>query len=70
GEWTDTMATDPPPMTAVGKGTQDFPAIVKAAEGATEWLVVEMDKCDCDVFTSIKESYAYLTENGLGRGRT
>lgn len=70
GEWTDTMATDPPPMTAVGKGTQDFPAIVKAAEGATEWLVVEMDKCDCDVFTSIKESYAYLTKNGLGRGRT
>ena len=70
GEWTDTLATNPPPMTAVGKGTQDFPGIVIAADGATEWLVVEMDKCDCDVFTAIKDSYQYLTTNGLGTGRT
>jgi sugar phosphate isomerase/epimerase len=68
GEWTETIATDPPAMTAVGKGTQDFPEIVKAADGATEWLVVEMDKCDCDVFTAIKDSHTYLTVNGLGTG--
>ena len=68
-EWTDKMATDPPPMTPVGKGTQDFPEIVKAANGATEWMVIEMDKCDCDVFDAIKESYTYLTANGLGTGR-
>jgi sugar phosphate isomerase/epimerase len=68
-EWTDAMATDPPPMTAVGKGTQNFPEIVKAANGSTEWMVVEMDKCDCDVFTAIKDSYTYLTTNGLATGR-
>jgi sugar phosphate isomerase/epimerase len=67
--WTETMATDPPPMTAVGKGTQNFPEIVKAADGNTEWMVVEMDNCDCDVFTAIKESYTYLSTNGLGTGR-
>jgi sugar phosphate isomerase/epimerase len=70
GEWSDAIATDPLPMTAVGKGTQKFPEIVKAADGNTEWLVVEMDKCDCDVFTAIKESYTYLITNRLGTGGT
>ncbi|HMG92381.1 MAG TPA: hypothetical protein VK589_20125, partial [Chryseolinea sp.] len=69
GEWTETIPTDPPPMTAVGKGTQNFPEIAKAADGATEWMIVEMDKCDCDVFAAIKESYTYLTTNGLASGK-
>jgi hypothetical protein len=41
-------------MTAVGKGAQNFPEIVKAANGNTEWMVIEMDNCNCDVFTAIK----------------
>jgi hypothetical protein len=68
-EWTESMATDPPPMTAVGKGTQNFPEIIKAADGNTEWLVIEMDKCECDVFTAMKESYTYLITNKLGVGK-
>ena len=64
----DTLAQDnPDPMTAVGKGTQNFPAIVKAADGNTEWMVVEMDKTAGDVFVALKESYDYLlrlTDNG------
>jgi hypothetical protein len=46
-------------MTALGRGTQDIPAIVHAALFA-EFLVVEMDKTAGDVFIAIKESYDYL----------
>lgn len=67
--WTDDVATDPEPMTAVGKGAQNFPEIVKAANGNTEWMVIEMDNCDCNVFSTIKESYAYLKTNGFGVGK-
>jgi sugar phosphate isomerase/epimerase len=66
--WTDNVAIDPEPMTAVGKGSQNFPDIVKAAGGNTEWMVVEMDKCDCEIFGAIKDSYDYLTGNGLAVG--
>ena len=67
--WTEDVATNPEPMTAVGKGAQNFPEIVKAANGNTEWMVIEMDNCNCDVFTAIKDSYTYLTDNKLATGR-
>ena len=57
-------------MTAVGKGTQNFPAIVKAANGNTEWMIVEMDVVATDVFTAIKDSYDYLIKNRLARGES
>lgn len=50
---------NPDPMTAVGKGTQDIPAIVGAATHA-DFLVVEMDKVAGNVFTLLQESYDYL----------
>jgi sugar phosphate isomerase/epimerase len=62
----DTLAQDnPDPMTAVGKGTQNFPAIVKAADGNTEWMVIEMDKTAGDVFIALKESYDYLINHHM-----
>jgi sugar phosphate isomerase/epimerase len=65
-KWNDNLPKDvPDPMTAVGKGTQNFPAIVKAADGNTEWMVVEMDKTAGDVFVALKESYDYLIDNKL-----
>lgn len=68
--WNDSLADDnPDPMTAVGNGTQNFPAIVKAAGGNTEWMVVEMDKTTTDVFEALQESYNYLVKNKLARGR-
>ena len=68
--WRESLADDnPDPMVAVGKGTQDFPAIVKAAAGNTEWMIVEMDKTDGDVFAALKESYEYLVKNGMATGR-
>ena len=68
--WTDSLPADKPePMTAVGKGTQNFPAIVKAADGNTEWMVVEMDVVATDVFAAIRDSYDYLTKNKLAKGK-
>lgn len=47
------------PMTAVGKGAQNIPSIVKEATYA-EFLVIEMDKVAGDVFSLVGESYRYL----------
>jgi sugar phosphate isomerase/epimerase len=67
-KWNDSLVTDnPDPMTAVGKGTQNFPAIVQAADGNTEWMVVEMDKTSSDVFVALKDSYEYLVRNKFVR---
>jgi sugar phosphate isomerase/epimerase len=64
--WNDQLPKDiVEPMTPVGKGTQNFPAIVKAANGNTEWMVVEMDKVNGDVFEALKESYDYLVMNKM-----
>ncbi len=54
----------PDPMTAVGKGTQNIPAIVKAGTHA-EWMVIEMDTvaADADVFDVLKQSYDYMIKN-------
>jgi sugar phosphate isomerase/epimerase len=69
-KWNDKLPEDnPDPMTAVGKGTQNFPAIVNAANGCTEWMIVEMDKTETDVFIALQESYNYLTKNKLAKGR-
>jgi len=68
--WRESLADDnPDPMVAVGKGTQNFPAIVKAASGNTEWMVVEMDKTATDVFEALQESYDYLIKNGMAKGK-
>lgn len=68
--WNDSLADDNPnPMVAIGKGTQNFPAIVKAAGGNTEWMIVEMDKTTTDVFEALQESYNYLVNNGMAKGK-
>jgi len=64
--YNDKLAIDnPDPMTAVGKGTQNFPAIIKAANGNPEFLVIEMDKLATDVFDALKESFDYMIDNKL-----
>jgi sugar phosphate isomerase/epimerase len=60
-QYNDLLAVDnPDPMTAVGKGTQDFPSLFKAAGTHPDWLVVEMDKTATDVYEALRESYRYL----------
>ena len=67
-KWNDNLPKDiPDPMTAVGKGTQNFPAIVAAADGNTEWMVIEMDKTSGDVFVALKESFDYLVNNKMAK---
>jgi sugar phosphate isomerase/epimerase len=48
-----------------GQGTLDFKAVVKAGGENIKWMIVEFDEYDKDIFEGIKESYSYLTKNGL-----
>ncbi|MBN1562704.1 MAG: sugar phosphate isomerase/epimerase [Anaerolineae bacterium] len=56
-------------MVAVGDGVLDVPAIIQAGGDHTEWLVVELDRCDTDMAAAVAQSYTYLVEHGLGRGK-
>lgn len=57
------------PMTAVGQGKMNFPAVLNAAdENVLRWLVVELDACATDMFTAVEESYAYLVGNSFAAG--
>jgi sugar phosphate isomerase/epimerase len=56
------------PMTALGEGVVDIPAVVAAGAGSVEWLVVELDRCDTDIMEAVRKSYQYLIGKGLGRG--
>jgi sugar phosphate isomerase/epimerase len=57
----------PDPMVALGKGTQNVPAIAKAARGHIEWMVIEMDVVAGDVYAAIKDSYDYLVSHQFAR---
>jgi sugar phosphate isomerase/epimerase len=56
------------PMTAVGDGVLDFPAIV-AATDTVQWHIVELDACATDLFDAVEKSYGWLVGRGLSRGR-
>ena len=56
------------PMTALGEGVVDIPGVVAAGTGATEWLIVELDRCATDMLEAVRKSYQYLIGKGLGRG--
>jgi sugar phosphate isomerase/epimerase len=56
-------------MTAVGDGVMDFPAIIKAGENYTEWLIVEVDRCATDMVLAVEKSLKHLVLNGLGSGK-
>ena len=57
------------PMTAVGDGVQDVSGIVAAGVGATEWLIVEIDRCATDMLEAVTKSYRYMIGKGLAHGR-
>lgn len=56
-------------MTAVGSGKMDVPAIVAATERTADWHIVELDRCATDMLEAVRDSYSYLTSNGLVRGK-
>jgi sugar phosphate isomerase/epimerase len=57
-------------MTAIGAGSMDWKKVISAAATSTEWLVVELDRCDTDMVEAIAQSYTYLTSKGFAKGRT
>ena len=52
----------------VGMGAMDIPAIAKAGGENIKWMVVEFDDFVVDIFKGLKQSYDYLTKNGLAKG--
>jgi hypothetical protein len=40
----------------------DFPAILNAAAGPVEWLIVELDRCATDMMEAVAQSYRYLAQ--------
>jgi sugar phosphate isomerase/epimerase len=55
----DGPADDPrAPMTAVGSGRMDVPAVVRASRA--DWHVVELDRCATDMLEAIRASHAFL----------
>jgi len=59
-----------PSHVAVGVGVIDVLAIVKAGEGHTEWLIVELDQCATDMLTAVVKSCKYLVGRGLACGKS
>ena len=52
----------------LGTGTMDVPAVVAAAPASVDTLIVELDYCVIEMREALRQSYAYLKENGLGVG--
>lgn len=58
------------PHLPVGSGKLDIPAIIGAADqNVLQWLIVELDEYDGDMFGAVEQSYNYLISNGLAKGR-
>ena len=60
----DGPGTPDEPMTAVGTGVLDVPAILHA-NPAVRWHVVELDECATDMVTALAESATYLAGTGV-----
>lgn len=56
-------------MTAIGGGKMDVPGIVNASADTADWHIVELDRCATDMLGAVRDSYTYLTANGLVRGK-
>jgi sugar phosphate isomerase/epimerase len=55
-------------MVAVGEGAIDVAGVI-AASPAARWHIVELDRCDTDMFEAVERSYHYLVDNQLSQGK-
>jgi sugar phosphate isomerase/epimerase len=55
-------------MVAVGDGAIDTSGVL-GANAAVQWHIVELDRCDTDMFDAVERSFRYLVDNGLSRGQ-
>jgi sugar phosphate isomerase/epimerase len=56
------ISDNPDPMTPVGKGTLNIPAVVNACSENVQWMVIELDKSAIDIFDALKQSVDYLSK--------
>ncbi len=56
-------------MTAVGAGVMDWDAVFEAVHPDTEWIIVELDRCDGDMMQAVEDSLGYLAGRGFVRVR-
>ena len=56
------ISDNPDPMTPVGQGTLNIPAIVDACSENVQWMVIELDKSTIDIFDALKQSVDYLSK--------
>jgi hypothetical protein len=42
---------------------------VAAGAAATEWLIVEIDRCATDMLEAVAKSYRYMVGKGLAHGK-
>lgn len=56
------------PQVALGEGTVDIQACVRASAHA-DWHIVELDECASDMFEALAKSQRYLVERGHSAGR-
>jgi sugar phosphate isomerase/epimerase len=54
---------------SAGKGSLDYPSIIKSSKGNVQWMIVEFDEYAGDIFEGIQGSYSYLIKNGFAKGR-
>ena len=52
----------------LGTGEMDIPAILAATPESIDTIIVELDSCIIDMREALRQSYRYMTENGLGAG--
>jgi sugar phosphate isomerase/epimerase len=67
----DGALAETPVHAPVGSGDLDIPAIMRAADPAVvRWVIVDLlEDPQADMFASARESYRYLTVEGLAGGR-
>lgn len=53
---------------AVGTGAVDWASVFAAVTPATEWLILELDHCETNMFEAVAESYRYIVGEGYGVG--
>ncbi len=52
----------------LGTGTLPIADLIKAAPAQTQAVIVELDSCNIDMKTAIRQSYEFMTKNGLAKG--
>jgi sugar phosphate isomerase/epimerase len=53
---------EPDPMSPVGQGSLDIPAVVNACSDKVQWMIIELDKSAIDVYDALKQSRDYLSK--------